>query len=222
MLQATTLQFLKDLKKNNNKEWFEKNRKQYETAKADFLLLTTNVLAELSKIDPAIAHLEPKKCVFRINRDVRFSKDKSPYKSNMGLYIAKTGKNGVSAGYYLHVEPESCFIGGGLYGPNADFIQKVRQEIDYHWKEFSGILKTKKFLSVYDGLNMNKEYSLTRPPKGYEADNIAIEFIKLKSWIATTTITDEELMDKKLIKKIITDFHALQPLINFLNRAIEV
>lgn len=221
MLQASTIKFLKDLKKNNSKEWFDKNRKAYEVAKADFLLLVENVLKELSKKDASIAHLQAKDCVFRINRDVRFSKDKSPYKTNMGMSIAPKGKKGISAGYYFHVEPGGCFMGGGLYQPMPDDLKKVRQEIDYSYDEFSKIVSSKKFKSVYDGLSMDEGLKLSRPPKGYDENNPAIEFLKLKSFIAMTNVADKDLMDKNLTKKIVTSFEALQPMINFLNRALE-
>ncbi|MBN8837002.1 MAG: DUF2461 domain-containing protein [Sphingobacteriia bacterium] len=221
MLQASTIKFLKDLKKNNNKEWFDKNRKIYETAKADFLLLVENVLKELSKKDTSIAHLQAKDCVFRINRDVRFSKDKSPYKTNMGMSIAPKGKKGISAGYYFHVEPGGCFMGGGLYQPMPEDVKKVRQEIDYCFDEFSKIVSSKKFKSVYDGLSMDEGLKLSRPPKGYDENNPAIEFLKLKSFIAMTNVADKDLTDKNLTKKIVTSFEALQPMINFLNRALD-
>jgi len=221
MLQPSTIKFLKDLKKNNTKEWFDKNRKVYEAAKADFLSLVENILKGLSKKDESIAHLNAKECVFRINRDVRFSKDKSPYKSNMGMSISPKGKKGISAGYYFHLEPGACFMGGGLYQPMPDDVKKVRQEIDYCFDEFSKIIANKKFKATYGNLNMDADMKLSRPPKGYEESNAAIEYLKLKSFIAMTSLSDVELTDKNLTKKIIAAFEALQPLIAFLNRSIE-
>ncbi|MBS4043998.1 MAG: DUF2461 domain-containing protein [Chitinophagaceae bacterium] len=221
MIQPATLKFLKDLKKNNSREWFEKNRKPYENAKLNFIEVTQEIIVQFGKIDPTISHLEAKKSVFRINRDVRFSKDKSPYKTNMGMFLSKSGKNATHAGYYFHLEPGDCFIGGGLYMPMADLLAKVRQEIDYNWNEFSKIISSKNFITHYNELNTSKEYTLTRPPKGYEADNPAIEFLKMKSWITGKKISEAELMDKKLIKNTVASFEALQPLIQFFNRAID-
>ena len=117
MLQPATLSFLKDLKKNNNKEWFDTNRSRYDNAKADFESFVEAVLTPLRKIDPTVADLKAKDCTFRINRDVRFSKNKAPYKSNMAMYIAKGGKKTNHAGYYFHCEPGHCFVGGGLWMP---------------------------------------------------------------------------------------------------------
>ena len=221
MIQASTLKFLKDLKKNNSKEWFEKNRKQYESAKQNFNELTQEIILSFGKIDSTIAHLEPKKCVFRINRDVRFSKDKSPYKTNMGLFLSKSGKNATHAGYYFHLEPGECFIGGGLYMPMPDILAKVRQEIDYNWREFNKIITNKKFISNFKELDKSKEFTLTRPPKGYDVNNPAIEFIKMKTWIAGKKINDEELLDKKIVKNMVGSFEALKPTIDFFNRAID-
>ncbi len=221
MLQASTIKFLKDLKKNNTKEWFDKNRKTYEAAKEDFAQLVDTVIQQFGKKDTSIATLTAKDCMFRINRDVRFSKDKSPYKTNMGASFSKGGKKVIAAGYYFHCEPGQAFVGGGLWMPDADVVKKVRQEIDYSFDEFSKIIKNKKFVAQYKGLEISDETSLTREPKGYEKDNPAIQFIKLKSWLAMTSLTDADLIDKNLTKKIVTSFEALQPLIEFLNRGIE-
>ena len=221
MLQPTTTKFLKDLKKNNTKEWFDVNRKIYELAKQDFLALTTEVLKGIALKDETLAHIDPKKCVFRINRDVRFSKDKSPYKTNMGMSLAKGGKNGMSAGYYFHLEPGACFIGGGLYMAMPEEVKKLRQEIDYNWSEFNKIITNKKFVETFASLDKSAEFTLVRPPKGYDETNPAIEYIKLKSWIAGASLQDEDLQDKSLAQKIITTFENLKPLIDFINRAME-
>ena len=221
MLQQSTVQFLRNLKKNNRKEWFDANRTKYESAKKDVEDLSVEIIKRLSHTDDSIAHLQPKDCMFRINRDVRFSKDKSPYKTNMGVYFSKGGKKGINAGYYFHLEPGSSFVAGGLWMPMPPELKKVRQEIDYSWAEFSKITGSKKFKSVFGDLDMSNESALSRPPKGYEADNPAISYLKLKSFIATTKIKDADLTSKDLVKKVTVHFESLKPLIDFLNRAIE-
>lgn len=221
MLQASTINFLTDLKKNNTKEWFDKNKKNYEAAKQNFIELTTEVLADIAKTDTTLAHLEAKKCIFRINRDVRFSKDKSPYKTNFGMSISKGGKTSLAAGYYFHLEPGQCFIGGGIYMPMPDEVKKIRQEIDYNWADFKKIISNKKFETTYKDLDLSKEFTLVRPPKGYEEDNVAIKYLKLKSWVATAKLSDEDLMSKDLVKKVVTTFETLFPLISFINNALE-
>jgi uncharacterized protein (TIGR02453 family) len=220
MLQVSTLKFLKDLKKNNNKPWFDANRKQYESAKADFANFIDTVIDKYSKKDASIVHLKAKDCMFRINRDVRFSKDKSPYKSNMGASINKGGKKSMMAGYYFHLQPGDSFTGGGLYMAMPDQLKNIRQEIDYSWKEFHKIISSKSFKNVYGDLYMGDDMKLTRPPKGYEADNPAIEYIKLKSWIGFHKLTDADLTSKELLKKTITSFEVLKPLLDFLNEGL--
>ncbi len=221
MLQPSTIKFLKELKKNNTREWFEKNRKIYEAAKEDFANLVETVIEKHGKKDEGIASLKAKECMFRINRDIRFSKDKSPYKTNMGASINKGGKKVMMAGYYFHCEPGNSFAGGGLWSPEADKIKKVRQEIDYNFDEFKKVVSSKKFVTEYSGLYKGEDVTLIREPKGYEKNNSAIEFIKLKSWIAMKPIPDKDLTGKDLAKKILDAFAALQPLIQFLNRAME-
>lgn len=221
MLQLSTLDFLSELKLNNHKEWFEKNRKRYESAKTDYLQFVDAVLAGVVKNDPSISTLEAKNCVFRINRDVRFSKDKSPYKTNMGAGFGKGGKKMFLAGYYIHCEPGASFIAGGMWMPPAPELKKIRQEIDYCLEEFDGIIKAKLFIDTLGSLERSSDMVLSRPPKGYEEGNPAIEYLKLKSYIASTPITDAELTSKELVPKIVAACAALQPLIYFINKALQ-
>ena len=219
MLQSSTIQFLKALKKNNNKEWFDKNRKIYEQAKADYLNFVTIMLNEIQGFDTSLMELQPKQCIFRLNRDVRFSKNKDPYKTNFGASFSKGAKKIQTAGYYFHLEPGENFVGGGLWMPMAPDLNKVRQEIDYCFKEFSSILKKPNFKTTYG--DMDNSMKLVRPPKGFEIDNPALEYLKLKSFVVTRSIKDTELTDKQLVKNVVKDFKTIAPLVHFLNRAIE-
>lgn len=222
MLQSSTIKFLRDLKKNNNKPWFDKNRKLYEAAKADFAGFVQAVIDQHGKKDPSISHIVAKDCLFRINRDIRFSKDKSPYKTNFGASINAGGKSAWdSAGYYFHLEPGSCFTGGGIYMPPPDALKKIRQEIDYTLSDFKKIITAKKFKSVYGDLSRDKEYLLSRVPKGYEADNPAADYLKLKSFIAMIKVPDTDLTSRNLVKKTVAAFEALQPLIDFINKSLQ-
>jgi len=222
MLAATTLQFLKALEKNNNKAWFDAHRKQYDAAKLNFAELTQQVITQFGKKEPSIALLQPKECVFRINRDVRFSKNKAPYKNNMGASIKAGGKKSLLAGYYIHLEPGGkSFVGGGLYMPDAAIVGKIRQEIDYNYAAFIRIVENKKFIAQYGGLDFSEGLSLVREPKGYEKENPAIKYLKLKSWIATSPLSDTALQDKNLATQLTKAFEYLQPLISFLNEALE-
>ena len=218
MLRKTTIDFLKNLKKNNNKEWFDANRTEYLMAKEDFEGLVSIIILQLTKIDARYGELKPKDCVFRINRDVRFSKDKSPYKTNMGAGFSIGGKKSNMAGFYLHIEPGQNFVGGGLWMPDADALKKIRQEIDYNFNEFKKIVEYKTFKTTYGGISM--ENSLKNPPKGYDIENKAIEYLKLKSFVTSKSILDSELLDKKTIQKVQTSFNTIAPFISFLNTAI--
>ena len=221
MLQKSTLKFLLDIKDNNNKAWLDANRHVFDAAKADFEQMVTEIIEGLGKSDEEIAMLTAKECVFRQNRDVRFSKDKSPYKINMGASIDRGGKKSGFAGYYFHCEPgNNSMIGGGLWQPPADALKKVRQEIDYCFDEFKSITNNKDFKKQYGDLQRG-EFALSREPKGYEKDNPAIEYLKLKSFVAMHPLTDAELTSKGVADKIITGFKSLTPLIKFINRALE-
>jgi uncharacterized protein (TIGR02453 family) len=221
MLEPQTLKFLKALKKNNNKPWFDAHRSQYEAARIDFANFIQLVIDDLQRSDTTITGLTSRDCLFRINRDIRFSHDKTPYKSNFGASIKRGGRKSAFAGYYFHCEPGQSFIGGGLWMPESANLKKLRQEIDYNYDELKEILNEKKFKKIYGNVFRNGDLSLTTMPKGYEKDNPAADYLKLKSMIAETTVRDEELIKSSLHKKTIESFLALQPLLNFINRSIE-
>lgn len=219
MLQPSTLKFLKDLKKNNNKPWFDEHRKQYENSKADILVLTTQMINAIAIFDEPIGILQPKNCTFRINRDVRFSKNKDPYKSNMAAYFNKDGKKGIGAGYYLHIEPGKSFAAGGVWVPEPAVLAGIRQEIDYNYKEWQNIIKNKSFVKTFTaGIEGD---ALVRPPKGYNENNPAIDFIKMKSFIVSKTFTDAEVQNKNFVKNIAGSFVAMKPVIDFINVALQ-
>ena len=219
MIKKETVDFLKTLKKNNSKEWFDNNRTKYLAAKENYLDFVTEILHTLKSIDPTLHDIQPKNCVFRINRDVRFSSNKNPYKTNFGASFSKGGKKIACAGYYFHLEPGACFIGGGYWMPMADDLNKIRQEIDYSFDEFKNIIQQRAFKNTFDTLD-NKEI-LIRPPKGYEKDNPALEYLKLKNFIVMAGIEENELLEKDLIPKVISHFKIMKPLVDFLNRAID-
>ena len=221
MLQPQTLKFLSQLKKNNNKIWFDAHRSQYEAARIDFSNFIQSAIDALQKTDVSIAGLTSKDCLFRINRDVRFSKDKKPYKENFGAFICSGGKKSIYAGYYFHCSPGNSFAGGGLWMPEVINLKKLRQEIDYNWEEFQSILKQKPFKKIFGDLYKGEDISLSKTPKGYEEENPAIEYLKLKSFIAEAKISDEELTKSSLHKKTMAAFEALQPLFTFINRSLD-
>jgi uncharacterized protein (TIGR02453 family) len=219
MITPATLTFLKGLKKNNNKAWFEKNRQPYLAAKENIETVVEQLLKEFEKVDKTLAGLSAKNCVFRIYRDVRFSKDKTPYKTNMGAWMNKGGKKIQSAGYYFHCEPGQSFIAGGFYMPLPPELTKLRQEIDYNFEKWQNIISNKTFKKNFpkgvDGIE-----SLSRPPKGYDENNPAIEFLKMKSFVVTHPLTDKELQSKTLVKDLLKIYTSMKPFIDFLNEAV--
>lgn len=220
MLEASTIKFLKDLQKNNNKQWFEQNRKIYEGAKTDLQNMVGKLIPAIAKFDEPIGALAAKDCTFRINRDVRFSKDKSPYKNNMAAYFGRNGKKASGAGYYFHLEPGKSYAAGGFYSPMPPELAKLRQEIDYNFEEWKKITGSKAFKNYFpkgvEGLE-----SLIRPPKGYDETNPAIEFLKMKHFIVSKPFSDIELESKTLVKDIAKVFETMKPMIDFLNQAVE-
>jgi uncharacterized protein (TIGR02453 family) len=220
MLQASTLKFLKDLKKNNNKPWFEKNKFAYLTAKEDVDQFVAQMIEGLGRSDADIAPLQIKDCTYRIYRDIRFSKDKTPYKTHMGAYLNKGGKKMPTGGYYFHLEPGRNMISGGLWMPQAPELNRVRQEIDYNFDEWTGILKNRSFKKIFpDG--PEQEEILSRPPKGYDVENPAIEFLKLKNFVVTRMLTDGQIQSRSLLKEVLKTFETMGTYVHFLNRSIE-
>jgi len=215
MLQPATLNFLKALKKNNNKAWFDLHRKSYEEAKNDFVAFIQAVIELQAKNDPTIGSLQAKQCIFRINRDIRFSKDKSPYKTVMGASIKRGGRKSVFGGYYFHCQPGDSFVGGGLWIPMPPDLKKVRQEIEYGLDEFKKILSSKKFTTTYGKtLYQGEESVLGRIPQGFDKDSPAAEYLKMKSFIAMRPMADSELTAKNLQKKTVDAFEALRPMLS--------
>lgn len=218
--------FLKALAKNNNparpgggREWFEKNKGEYLIAKEHFESFISALLQDIIKFDPSLAGLDPKKLIFRIYRDVRFSKDKSPYKTNMGATFSAGGKLMTKPGYYLHIEPgNKSFVAGGLYMPAPEHIAKVRQEIDYNGKALEGIFKSKGFKKYYAGFDVFDQ--LKKAPKGYAPDHPYIEWIKMKSFIVTHYFKDADVLGKNFKKEVGSALKAMKPFNDFLADAI--
>lgn len=212
------LKFLKDLTRHNDREWFEKNKSRYLAAKETYEQLVGDVLREFQKFDDGLGTLEPKKLIFRIYRDVRFSKDKRPYKTNMGAGFSPNGKLVEEPGYYLHIESGKSFIAGGIYMPNAENLAKIRQEIDYNTDALIKIIANKKFKSFYPAFDDFDK--LKTAPKGYSKDHPMIETLKLKSFIVSKNLSDKEVLDKKLVKILGEHAKLIKPLNDFIKDAI--
>jgi len=219
MLQSTSIQFLKGLEINNNRPWFEENRNDYEATKVDLENLVAQLIPAIAAFDEPIGTLQVKDCTFRINRDVRFSKNKSPYKNNMGGSFSIGGKKADVAGYYFHFQPGKSFAGGGFYIPPPAQLAKIRQEIDYGFDEWKNLVNNKTF-KKYFPVGVQGIETLVRPPKGYDENNAAINYLKMKSFFVSKPFTDIDLQGKTLVKEIAKTFETMKPMIDFLNRAI--
>ncbi|WP_306353070.1 DUF2461 domain-containing protein [Flavobacterium sp. '19STA2R22 D10 B1'] len=220
MLSTKTLDFLEDLKKNNHREWFQENKSRYETAKKDYYQLIADLLEAMVPHDSTLEALEPKDCAFRINRDIRFSKDKTPYKTHLGVWMTIGKKSGLFAGYYIHMEKGASFVGGGLYMPPAEELKKVRKEIAYFAEDLEEILNEPSFKKIYGTLDRNDAIALKNAPKGYDVNHPAIEYLKLKSFTATHQFDDKLLTSKDFVSTMVTNLVALKPLIDYLNRGL--
>lgn len=212
------LNFLSDLKENNNREWFGENKSRFLDAKADFENLVADLIKEISKFDSTISTLTPKDCIFRIYRDVRFSKDKSPYKMNFGAAFNKGGKKYPSAAYYIHLEPDNSFVGGGMWMPRGDVLKAVRSEIFYNPQEFKKIINASSFKKIYNELMGDK---LKRPPQGFQSDFPDIELLKYKSYVVGHNVSDKDVLSTEFIGTIPGYFKVLNPFIEFLNRSLD-
>ncbi|TCC93306.1 DUF2461 domain-containing protein [Pedobacter frigiditerrae] len=220
MLNRKTFDFLNAVTENNNREWFAENKHLYEEAKEDLFPFIAKLIKELAAIDPAYsASTEPKKALMRIYRDVRFSKNKDPYKKNYGIAFDVKGYGPRTPSYYLHLQPDNCFFGVGFWQPEAPVLKSIREEIDYGASEFLEIINAKDFKSIY---KLSEEDKLKKAPKGYDVDHPQIDLLKLKSFIAIYKIKDEEFFKPEIVNKLITAFKTIQPFVLFLRKATDI
>ena len=220
-ISKDTLTFLKDLKHNNDREWFLENKPRYETARKEFEIFIDALIEEISKFDPSIGHHTGKDCIFRIYRDVRFSKDKSPYKTHMGAHITAAAKRSEihsRAGYYVHIGPGESMLAGGAYMPQGPWLKAIRKEIDYNAGEFKKILKSASFKKYFGEMEGEK---LKKAPQGYQPDHPEIELLKFKSFLATNNVSDAEVVHDGFLLHATNAFKALFPFDQFLNKATD-
>jgi len=211
------LQFLTGLSENNTREWFNANKKTYDESRKKVMFLTEVLINEIRKFDPSVPVMNPADCLFRIFRDVRFSHDKRPYKTNFGCFIARGGRKSGDAGYYLHIEPGAAFAGGGIYMPETENLKILREHIAENGEEFLSIVNHEGFKKVYPEMYDDK---LKTAPKGYAADHEFIEILKYKSFAFTHLLNDEEIISENFIHNILQYFKQLSPINLYLNRAV--
>jgi len=212
-MQSSTLQFLRNLEKNNNREWFNENKTLYQEAQQDVISFVEKLIEEIADFDEEMGKLEAKKSVFRIYRDTRFSKDKTPYKTNFGAGLGM-GKGNKISGYYLHIEPGKSFLAGGVYKPEPTILKTIRQEISAFGDDFKAILEQDEFRNYFRGLSV--EDKLKKVPQGFEKDDKMAEYLKLKHFIVTHPVSDEQLLSENAVKEFTKIFKAMKPLNDFL------
>lgn len=221
IVMQQTLDFLKKLKSNNNKEWFEKNKEKYTLAKAEFEVVVDELIRGIYKFDKKLSpELKARDCIFRIYKDVRFSKDKTPYKTNMGASINPGGRKSLVAGYYLHVEPgNGSFLAGGVYMPEPEMLSAIRQEIDYNATPLLKILNSAAFKKYFKGFDT--EDQLKTAPKGFEKDHPHLALLKNRHFVVSHPIADKDLISAKLTTTVIAGFKAMHPLLEYLRSATD-
>lgn len=209
--------FLSNLKVNNNKEWFDKNKDSYLKAKQQFTNIIEVLINEIRSFDPEMPPLEAKDCIFRIYRDVRFSNDKTPYKTYSGGYIAKGGRKGIYPGYYFHIQPGECFLSGGIYMPQPAILKAIRNEIYYHSDEYLSLINNPEFKATF---RLFDEDKLKTNPKDFPKDFEHIDLLRYRSYAPHLPFTDEQLLSSNLLDFVISKFRIMRPYNKFLNEAI--
>ncbi|MDN3669666.1 DUF2461 domain-containing protein [Echinicola jeungdonensis] len=217
-MMKNVLKFLEELAENNSKEWMDAHRDWYQNARSEFLELVEALLIEMVKLEPGLEPLKAKDCVFRQNRDIRFSSNKAPYKINMAALFAVEGKKSNMPGYYLHIQPGESFLAGGIWMPPPEVLKKIRQEIDYSGEEMLRIINEP---SIHKRFGEIQGERLKTSPRDYNADHPYIDLLRLKSFIFTHTLSDKDITSQGLIGKIIDDFMLLKPFQDFLVKAVE-
>lgn len=219
MIYQESLDFLKDLAENNNRDWFTANKERYDAARENVIDFTGQLLAKLQKIDPAIDETtDAKKRVMRIYRDIRFRKNKTPYKNNFGVSIPSGGSRGGTVEFYLQIQPGNSFIGGGYWMPEAPHLKVIRQEIDYNASELKTIIDDKAFVKLFG--DFRKQEQLKSVPREYSAENENIDLLKLKSFVAWHKITDEEITSAGAVQLVADICSKIYPLNVFLKNAL--
>jgi uncharacterized protein (TIGR02453 family) len=213
----TILNFLADLKNNNDKDWMDKNKGRYQEARQAFERLVAVLIDRIGLFDDSVAGIQPKTCIFRLNRDIRFSNDKRPYKENMGAFISGMGKKAVDGGYYIHLEPGKSMIAGGSYMPPGDILSKIRQEIDYNPEALISFIEGEPFRKYFGEFGGER---LKTAPKGYPADHPHIDLLNLKSLIVAHYLNDDQVIREDFIHYAAEVFGAMKPLNDFLKAAI--
>ncbi len=217
-MEKPYLSFLQQLSENNHKEWMDANRDWYLKVREEFLGDTGELLREITEWEPELTAFKAKDCVFRQNRDIRFSPNKQPYKNNFAAYFAVGGKKSVGPGYYLHIQPGASFIAGGIWMPPGETLKKIRQEIDYSGAELIKILQQPTFKEKFGEMEGEK---LKTSPREFDADHPFIDLLRYKSFIVSTPLSDENVNNGQFKAIALSTFQLMKPFHDFLHKAVD-
>jgi len=216
-----TLQFLSDLKSNNQRDWFLSHKQDADKARKNFADFANILLENLKSFDSTLQNIEVKQCIFRIYRDVRFSPNKEPYKTHFGVYFAKNGgKNSDFAGYYFHLDTEESFFGGGIYMPLPEYLKIIRKEIYYQIEEFKAILNAPTFKKYYPN-GIEEIEKLKKVPIGFPIEFPEIELLKNKHFFTSHYFKAQDTVNKDFTCIATSGLKAVKPLVDFINFAVE-
>lgn len=216
-MYAEILTFLSELKENNNKEWFDENRNRYKELREFFISQIGTFINRVAEFDPSVQYEDPRKSVFRINRDIRFSKDKSPYKTNFGGFVVPGGKKSGNSGYYLHLEPGNSFVGGGIHCPPGPILKKIRWGIYQNADEFLPIIEDKTFKTTFGEITGEK---LKKPPRGFDKDFEHIDLLKFKDYTVVANLPDSDIQKDDFTDTVVDYFKKMSNFNHFLNKVV--
>lgn len=215
IIQPTTLSFITELQAQNNREWFQAHKPQYEAAHANMVAFAGSLHQELGDVDH-IVEMSPKKILFRIYRDVRFAKDKSPYKNHWSGRF-KRATESLRGGYYFHIAPGASFVAGGFFGPNSADLKRIRQEIDLDDKPLRRVLAQEKCRTLFGHLQGDK---VRTTPQGYKKDHPAIDLLRHKQFILRREFNDASVLAPDFVETVADTFHGMQPFLNYMSEVL--
>lgn len=210
-IESTSFQFLQDLIINNNRDWFNENKPRYEAAKNNMKAFGNALLKEMNKTD----HIERLK-IHRIYRDVRFSKDKTPYKRNLSCSMVRATKL-LRGGYYLHIEPDECFLGGGFWSPNKEDLARIRKELAFDAQPLRDIIADDNFQKMFGTLQGEQ---LKTAPRGFAKDHENVDLLRYKQYLVMRKFTNEEVIQPDFLEKVVAGFQAMRPFFDYMSEVL--
>ena len=221
MIKQSTFAFLEKLRENNTSEWFKANQEEYQEARADVISFVSEIILGLSIVDTGIQsqYLEPRKCIKRINRDIRFSLNKTPYKTHFFVLFNPGGYKSEGAGYYMFIEPNGSFVGGGVYMPPTAILNKFRKEIEYNLAEWESIVKAPSFLKMFPS-GVEASSVLKTVPRGFDIQSEAIEYLRMKGYHTIRSLSNEELTSSDAVSLVLDSYKEVQTMFQFLNAVV--